>query len=479
MSSLNFPSTRPINPVESVRTFAGLQEQQERFRVAEDKRRKEAIASDLQARTNQALSQSLSDDPNQAAFGFDALKQINPGVAMKVDEFYRQKKAAKMRGLESEQRLETGEISQRKLGVETRGAELGLIDKENSSKYKALSMGKNAFNEALKLPQAERRSFFEKHGIEYPDDATFSDEEIKSNVGEISTQQRIITGPPVFDPETPGGKAVKELQWFLDNDPNSRLTKHMQDNVDKITTKAGPSQIFNLGPNAKDQKIAATRASINALQNDIIFQTGMGAALDDVKELIPELGDQLTYLGKAYGTALSIADRFKKLGPGKGKEFLAKRDQLIQRSGVVFNIFRRLITGAAAPAQELEKLKKMILNPDMNPSTFETNFNELLRQTRRAARISHNLMRGFTGDIDQYKRDFDSAWEGQQQMDSLPLAATRASEFYGRLISRGAGDLEARQKALNQLVSEGYFDSLGAIDGKALNFIGSMMESPE
>lgn len=95
----------------------------------------------------------------------------------------------------------------------------------------------------------------------------------------------------------------------------------------------------------------------------------------------------LTYEGKI---ARGIADKADKLGMAskEQKKFLGGEVQFRTAVERMFNQYRKEITGAAASYQELERLKKTMLNTDMGPAEFEAAYNDFVEIAKQQLELN-------------------------------------------------------------------------------------------
>lgn len=119
----------------------------------------------------------------------------------------------------------------------------------------------------------------------------------------------------------------------------------------------------------------------NGVTKPTVTKTEQGAiaALDNLRKLRRVRGTvapaHLTYTGRALGAIGGVLDK-------AGQEnnltrFNADRSAALQDVDQFFNAYRKEITGAAAAQQELEALKKAVINTDLGPQEFERRLDAL------------------------------------------------------------------------------------------------------
>jgi uncharacterized protein YukE len=109
----------------------------------------------------------------------------------------------------------------------------------------------------------------------------------------------------------------------------------------------------------------------------------------------PEL---LTIWGRAKKVGAKFLDYLGAAPKGSPQaDFIEKQTNFYQASERLFNAYRKAITGAAASFQELERLRKSFLNPNMSPREFESAWGSYMTELQRLQQIYNKLLReGFT-----------------------------------------------------------------------------------
>ncbi len=143
------------------------------------------------------------------------------------------------------------------------------------------------------------------------------------------------------------------------------------------------------GAGVSEQKLS--KKIVTNLQEKIIANENNLASLDRIgSQFMPEF---LTYGGMYSATKAKIKSKAGfKLDP-KEKDFLGKRRQFTQNINQFFNAYRKEITGAAASIQELDSLKKAMLNENLAPDEFKPAFDEFRNGILRSNRLSRRILR--------------------------------------------------------------------------------------
>ena len=191
----------------------------------------------------------------------------------------------------------------------------------------------------------------------------------------------------------------------------------------------------------QDGSIAPDRKVARDLQKDLISLTDNQQQLSRVAESFNP--DFLTFQGKLAGTFSSLKAKANIDLTGDEKQFLRGKVQFENRVEQFFNRYRKEITGAAASVQELDRLKKSMLNVDQDPVSFKASMDLAISEVQRALRLKRKFLRDGIS-ISDDPDAFDNAFLGQQDDD----ANVRGAELQ-------ADGLDTDQ-ILNQLKSEGY-----------------------
>ncbi len=122
--------------------------------------------------------------------------------------------------------------------------------------------------------------------------------------------------------------------------------------------------------------------------------------------------------------------------------FLQRRTKMEQAANQVFNAYRKEITGAAAAVQELERLQKAFVNPNMAPDEFEAAFQQYTEflSRIRSARVQL-LQRGIDPTTKQGGKALDDIVFGEGGPSASPSAPAKPlSEYSDEELRRMLGE---------------------------------------
>lgn len=204
-----------------------------------------------------------------------------------------------------------------------------------------------------------------------------------------------------------------------------------------------------------------TSLSVNPETGEITFEQGVGAGgvqepvksmvtalqkgleadygnLDKVNDIIGQYKPEfLTYKGRGEAFFAELKDKAQGLGIGEitpnQKEMLQNRTNFVQSINKLFNSYRKEITGAAASVQELESLKKAMLNEDLSPSQFEAVSVKFRSELQRSVRLRRKLLREGFDTRKKLSTELDRQFTSG--FDDDPLV--RGEEIEAELIAKG------------------------------------------
>ena len=185
------------------------------------------------------------------------------------------------------------------------------------------------------------------------------------------------------------------------------------------------------------------RKAIGSVQEDII-------ALSDSFARVGKISDSykrefLTYGGRIQSSVSSLLDKAGVDITPEQKQFVKDRKKFVTVVNREFNLYRKLITGAAAAEKELADLKKATINEDLGPLQFEAALEVYQEELQRGLRLKRSLLRNGIRISDEGFGDaFDTAYLSGDDDD----ADIRLQE----LTAEGL-DIDA---ATDQLIAEGY-----------------------
>mgnify|MGYP003676585040 CR=1 FL=1 len=322
--------------------------------------------------------------------------------------------------------------------------------------YQAAAIAKNASDKsfaALKLQKKEDVA------------ATVLEQEASDAQAELETQALIdndladdLEGSvpsSVIKALRRGGKAAKEARTFAysalkaKEDKQSALAVKVRDafgyeigsdesmaQMQIEMAKTGKGQTISITLNDKGNQPLSDSVK-SKLQKEVLGAYDNLAKLDAIADNFDP--SYFTSVGVGKAAVGAVLDRTFGLSPEKDPtgtvDFNAKRTVAAAQIDMLFNQYRKEITGAAAAVQELERLKKSYLNTERGPEATKAMLNELKRIGRQGYETKkRNLREGLAvGDTLTFHDDpkpeeaatdwNDSTTYTQEQLDAAYEAA--------------------------------------------------------
>jgi|TARA_B110000908_G_C10230143_1_gene440132 hypothetical protein len=253
-----------------------------------------------------------------------------------------------------------------------------------------------------------------------------------------------------------GGKGAKEARAFaysalkVKEDKQSALAIKIKDaygyevgsdeNMAQMKiqmAKENKGQNIEITLNDQGQQVQKLTKSVKSeLQKGVLASYDNIVKLDDIADNFDP--SYFTYVGSARAATGAILDKAgvsSKIDPTGLVEFNKKRVVAISQIDMLFNQYRKEITGAAAAVQELDRLKKSYLNSERGPEATKGMLNELKRIGRQGYETKkRNLREGLAvGDTLTFHDDpkpeetaidwNDPTTYTQEQLDSAHAAA--------------------------------------------------------
>ena len=208
------------------------------------------------------------------------------------------------------------------------------------------------------------------------------------------------TGQVVADFTADGGiKPTSDIQEYqfaqTQGFPGTFLEYQTQKRGKGTRVEVGPDGYFSFSQ-GDVEPLELGKAASTEVEKDIL---GIDEQLRGLDQVAQQYEDEfLTYGGQLAAGADSTLNKltggdYTVGGLGTG-ERAAKRIPFIQSVNRLFNAYRKEITGAAAAVQELESLKKAMLNTDLSPAEFKSAYaayKQALMVTRDALLESRRL----------------------------------------------------------------------------------------
>lgn len=203
------------------------------------------------------------------------------------------------------------------------------------------------------------------------------------------------TGQPVYLQVDKQGN-TKPVQGY-----SPLIEKGMQ-----ITTNPDGTMSFEQG----GYDTGLTKPTVTELQQGVI---GLKDSLNRMDAVAKDYsGNYLTIPGQIRaGTASTLG---KLTGKSGDKEFLQGKTKFENGTEQLFNAYRKEITGAAASVQELDRLKKSMLNVDQSPEEFEASYSQFRDIITSSIALKEQLLsQGLKPDSKELGTAIDSAILGK------------------------------------------------------------------
>lgn len=185
-------------------------------------------------------------------------------------------------------------------------------------------------------------------------------------------------------------------------DPTSPTGTRLIPRSEAINQPGKPKSTTSLevGPNGElsfTQGPGMQKTIKKEIEGDSVSVMQSLARLNDMASLYQD--EHLTYAGQAKSGATRIAEKAGLPVSGGMKDQLASRTKFINSIEQFFNQYRKEITGAAASVQELDRLKKSMLNADMSPTEFQAAYQQFVKTAQRQLALNVRLRNaGLKGD---------------------------------------------------------------------------------
>lgn len=211
-------------------------------------------------------------------------------------------------------------------------------------------------------------------------------------------------GQPTLDPAQLEAGAAAELG--VQPEPRRQTLKPTGDLVDFMTATGmkpgapGFAEEYRKwrleGKRAASPKtqltVGLTKGERTSVGKDVMRETGILANLEAVRQKAKP--EQFGYLARARNKGASfIAQLNPKWLPKTEEEFLRNRTKVYGAVEMLFQQYRKYVTGAQAGLVELERLKGTFLNPDQSWPEFQARMEELQDRFARGIRLKRKILR--------------------------------------------------------------------------------------
>jgi hypothetical protein len=373
------------------------------------------LAQDVAQRQNVLLQQYFANPTEQS---FNAIAAVNPEVASKI------------------QGLETTSLAQTSAqqGIDTTNAKIAvkgatnLINSANPKRFAEIALPELV--EQMRLnPNIDVDSFTNEDWLKVGNEiilrqspvATAGDNPVVPKNASFQTFKNRINGETfTADLTNP------EDQTFVRENSNVLI----------------PIAVESIVGTPRDFEPLGNKA-VGSVQEDII---SLGDSFARVNEIGQEYQREfLTFQGRIKSSVSGLLDKANIDISPEEIEFVKGRKKFVTKVNREFNLYRKLITGAAAAEQELADLKKATINEDLGPVEFEAALEVYQEELQRGLRLKRSLLRNGIRTSDEGFGDaFDDAYlSGADDDPDIRLQ---------ELIAEGL-DIDA---ATDRLIEEGY-----------------------
>lgn len=169
-----------------------------------------------------------------------------------------------------------------------------------------------------------------------------------------------------------------------------------------------------------------TQKSLNRAQDDIISTQSNLVDLDNIAKNYSD--EYLTYKGQFGAAATKYKEKLGIETSEDERRFLANRTKFTQGVEQFFNKYRKEITGAAASVQELEMLKKSMLNADASPTEFRAAYDKFRDVANAQLELKNSLLQqGIKPGTRDFTRLMNEAYlnKGAQHPGGKPIVPSR------------------------------------------------------
>jgi hypothetical protein len=373
------------------------------------------LAQDVAQRQNVLLQQYFANPTEQS---FNAIAAVNPEVASKI------------------QGLETTSLAQTSAqqGIDTTNAKIAvkgatnLINSANPKRFAEIALPELV--EQMRLnPNIDVDSFTNEDWLKVGNEiilrlspvATAGDDPVVPKNASFQTFKNRING-----------------ETFTADLTNPEDQAFVRENSNVLI----PIAVESIVGTPRDFEPLGNKA-VGSVQEDII---SLGDSFARVNEIGQEYQREfLTFQGRIKSSVSGLLDKANIDISPEEIEFVKGRKKFVTKVNREFNLYRKLITGAAAAEQELADLKKATINEDLGPVEFEAALEVYQEELQRGLRLKRSLLRNGIRTSDEGFGDaFDDAYlSGADDDPDIRLQ---------ELIAEGL-DIDA---ATDRLIEEGY-----------------------
>jgi hypothetical protein len=373
------------------------------------------LAQDVAQRQNVLLQQYFANPTEQS---FNAIAAVNPEVASKI------------------QGLETTSLAQTSAqqGIDTTNAKIAvkgatnLINSANPKRFAEIALPELV--EQMRLnPDIDVDSFTNEDWLK------------------VGNEIILRQSPVATAGDNPVVPKNASFQTFKNRINGETFTADLTNPEDQAFVRENsnvliPIAVESIVGTPRDFEPLGNKA-VGSVQEDII---SLGDSFARVNEIGQEYQREfLTFQGRIKSSVSGLLDKANIDISPEEIEFVKGRKKFVTKVNREFNLYRKLITGAAAAEQELADLKKATINEDLGPVEFEAALEVYQEELQRGLRLKRSLLRNGIRTSDEGFGDaFDDAYlSGADDDPDIRLQ---------ELIAEGL-DIDA---ATDRLIEEGY-----------------------
>ena len=358
-------------------------------------------ALDLQQKLMQGAAQGARDPAKAQAVSFlgSSLGRALGGAMGGEDKEMEERKAAI-----AAQEAQEADFSQNLMGSSPE-EQLALAQRLNEGgNYKAAVIAKNASDKGFAALKLQKKEDAAAKVIEQEASDAQAELEIQALIdNDLADDLEESVPSSVIKALRRGGKGAEEARTFAysalkgKEDKQSALAVKVRDafgyevgsdeNMRQMQiemAKAGKGQNISITLNDKGNQ-PLSKSVKNTLQKGVLDAYDNLAKLDAITDNFDR--SYFTSFGVGKASVGAALDRTFGLSPEDDitgtVAYNAERAVAVQQIDMLFNQYRKEITGAAAAVQELERLKKSYLNTERGPEATEAVLNELKRIGRQ------------------------------------------------------------------------------------------------
>ena len=156
-----------------------------------------------------------------------------------------------------------------------------------------------------------------------------------------------------------------------------------------------------LGPGGR-LTVSPGRRPKGAIETGLVADTDLLGRMDEIGaaagigpdgRMTPEGRYMLTYPGRVEAGFNAFVEKLGVPLEEADEAMLKRHTAFTMQTNQLFNVYRKEITGAAAAVQELERLQKAFVNPNMSPSEFESAYGTYMKELKRSMRLRRKFLR--------------------------------------------------------------------------------------